>query len=222
MQDIANRCGVSRATVGRALSPQPLEVDPATVEHIRAVAVEMGYRHARGSFDKTIPPSPSPVVTFSVTQKDIAKRCGVSYTTVQRVLQHNGRSVRPEIAERIRTVIAEMGYDPETNHFARKMRSRGHRLPVLNHAVALLNRLGSLLELYGYHVERGIADVLNKAGFDLIIGWNQQRPPWQFPRPLLRGDVDGVLFTAAADSFPTFSASSTRFRALAIVPWWSI
>ena len=42
MKDIAQRCGVSVATVSKALSGQP-DIGPETRDRIRSVAEEMGY-----------------------------------------------------------------------------------------------------------------------------------------------------------------------------------
>ena len=42
MKDIAKRCGVSVATVSKALSGQP-DIGPETRDRIRSVAEEMGY-----------------------------------------------------------------------------------------------------------------------------------------------------------------------------------
>ncbi|HEY3378508.1 MAG TPA: LacI family DNA-binding transcriptional regulator, partial [Armatimonadota bacterium] len=119
-----------------------------------------------------------------------------SQVTVHRVLLHEGRDVSPATAERIRAVATELGYHPETNQFARKMRSRRHQRPVLNHAVALLNQQGGEVGLYFMLRHFGITEVLNSTGFDLVLNWAQPTTPWQLPHTLLRGDIDGVLFSA--------------------------
>lgn len=46
-----------------------------------------------------------------VTIQDVAKACGVSAATVSHVL-NNTRYVRPDIAEKVHTAVAEMGYQP--------------------------------------------------------------------------------------------------------------
>jgi LacI family transcriptional regulator len=48
MRDIADRCGVSRATVSRALSNNTEQQSEETIARIRAVAQEMGYDPVRG------------------------------------------------------------------------------------------------------------------------------------------------------------------------------
>ncbi|HEY3415938.1 MAG TPA: LacI family DNA-binding transcriptional regulator, partial [Armatimonadota bacterium] len=145
LQQIADRCGVSKATVWQALNPRGYGVHPATAERIRAAAAEMGYDCSKVPATHAEEEVAPPLTSVSVTMRDIAERCGVSHATVQRVLQQHGRSVRPALAEQIRAVVAEMGYHPEANFFARRMRSRRQHAETLNHAVTLLNQHGGEL-----------------------------------------------------------------------------
>src|SRR2546423_4448375 len=53
--------------------------------------------------------------------KDVAKAAGVSTATVSRVLS-NGLHVRPEVRERVLTVVEQLGYRP--NLVARSLRAQ--------------------------------------------------------------------------------------------------
>src|SRR5215510_14187590 len=58
------------------------------------------------------------------TMRHVGARAGVSLKTVSRVV--NGeKSVAPELAERVRAAIAELGYHP--HHAARSLRRRDGR-----------------------------------------------------------------------------------------------
>jgi LacI family transcriptional regulator len=56
-----------------------------------------------------------------VTIKDVARRAGVSTASVSRVIS-GGRSVTPEVAERVRRAAADLGY--EVNSVGRSLRRR--------------------------------------------------------------------------------------------------
>lgn len=55
------------------------------------------------------------------TIRDVASRAGVSIATVSRVLSDK-QHIRPEVRERVREAVAELGYRP--NRVARQLRSR--------------------------------------------------------------------------------------------------
>ncbi len=60
-----------------------------------------------------------------ITVKEIARRCGVSPSTVSNIL--NGRSNVGELTrERVLAVVAETGYQP--NYFAQSMRKQSSRM----------------------------------------------------------------------------------------------
>ena len=49
-----------------------------------------------------------------MTLKDIAGMAGVSVATVSHVLNHRDNKVSPEVAARIRSIIKEVNYQPNT------------------------------------------------------------------------------------------------------------
>ncbi|MGF1648219.1 MAG: LacI family DNA-binding transcriptional regulator [Kineosporiaceae bacterium] len=60
------------------------------------------------------------MTTRRVTLLDVARRAGVSVTTVSRVV-NEGPNVRPDVRERVRAAVAELGYRPHP--VARSLRS---------------------------------------------------------------------------------------------------
>jgi DNA-binding LacI/PurR family transcriptional regulator len=61
----------------------------------------------------------------NITLKDVARRSGVSYQTVSKVIR-NERQVSPEVWERIQRAIEELGYRP--NAAAQNLRTKSSRL----------------------------------------------------------------------------------------------
>ena len=49
-----------------------------------------------------------------MTLKDIAGMAGVSVATVSHVLNHRDNKVSPEVAARVRSIIKEVNYQPNT------------------------------------------------------------------------------------------------------------
>lgn len=66
---------------------------------------------------------------MAVTSKQIAEIAGVSRGTVDRALHNRGR-VKPEVAERIRSIAAELGYQPHPAGQALALSSKSYRFGV--------------------------------------------------------------------------------------------
>ncbi len=64
---------------------------------------------------------------MAVTLQQIAEAAGVSRGTVDRALNNRGR-IRPEVAERIRTIAVEMGYKP--NRAGKALALSGHSFKI--------------------------------------------------------------------------------------------
>lgn len=64
-------------------------------------------------------------MTRNVTLKDVAKRAGVSYQTVSKILR-NQIQVTPEVFVRVQAAVEELGYHP--NAAARNLRTQSSRL----------------------------------------------------------------------------------------------
>lgn len=115
------------------------------------------------------------------TIKDVAKRAGVSISTVSYVLNNTGK-ISEETRERVLKAIKELNYTP--NSFAKKLKKQTYDL------VALI-----VHEINGPFYDalvRGIQDVLHTAGYNLLIYCTLETR---------RGDVEKFLNTGVVNGF---------------------
>src|SRR5512141_355130 len=95
---------------------------------------------------------------MAVTIKDVAKRAGVSHTTVSRALLGNSL-ISPATTERIRRLAVEMGYRPSAA--ARSLKT--NRSEVLGVIVS------SIDDPYFSEVLQGIENTAQQGGYRLFI-----------------------------------------------------
>jgi LacI family transcriptional regulator len=93
-------------------------------------------------------------MTRKVTIKDVARHCGFSFKTVARVVA-DVPTVNPEIREKVRAAIAELGY--ETNVVARNLRARASYT------------LGLVYDQAMADVQKGVLVACRAAGYGLQI-----------------------------------------------------
>ena len=93
-----------------------------------------------------------------VTLSDVAKKAGVSPSTVSRVVNHNG-FVSKDVADRVRTALAELDYRP--NIVARSFRSKT--------TMTIGVVVSDLTNLYFMDALRGVEEVLSSEGYLLLI-----------------------------------------------------
>lgn len=124
-----------------------------------------------------------------VTIKDIAKACGVSTTTVSRVLNNKVGCCSPETEKRILSVVAETNFRP--NPAARAMVTKK------------TNIIGVILpDIYNYYFQdlfKGAEDYLSKNGYRLILcnTDGEQKKEREFLVSLSQGMVDGIIVTTS-------------------------
>jgi len=122
-----------------------------------------------------------------VTIKDVAKRAGVSVTTVSRVLNNKAHPIHPETRERVLAAIEELGFYP--NAMARSLQ--------LNQTKTIGLILPDISNPYYPGIVRGIEDIAHERGYTVIL-CNTDRSPErtkQYIRVLREKRVDGVIFT---------------------------
>jgi len=116
---------------------------------------------------------------------DVAKRAGVSKTTVSKILSGKG-NVRPATLEKVNHAIKELDYIP--SGFAQIMRTGSTK----NIAILLPEQFN-----FGYYeILRGIEMVLGKSGYITTVcstGVDAENQ-MDYLREMIRRQVDGILF----------------------------
>lgn len=135
---------------------------------------------------------------MSVTIKDVARKAGVSPSTVSRVISKHPR-ISKETAQRVMQVMNELGYHP--NIMAKSLVSK-----TTNTLGIILPRpVDELFQNYFFHeVIRGILSQANRSGYDLLMasGSNEKEEMDTVMR-LVRGRrVDGIILLSSKTHDP--------------------
>lgn len=128
---------------------------------------------------------------MAVTIKDIAKRAGVSHTTVSRAL-HGNSLISAETGKRIRKIAAEMGYQPSAA--ARSLKT--NRSQVLGVIVS------SLDDPFFSEILQGIEDSVQEGGYSLFIATSLRDPQREqkIVQTLMEHRVDGIIICSTSFS----------------------
>lgn len=133
---------------------------------------------------------------MATTIKDIARRTGVSHSTVSRALRGSSL-ISDETAERIRQAAQEMGYQPSAA--ARSLKT--NRSQVLG---VIVNRLDD--PFFGEIVD-GIESVAQSGGYSLFVAAAQNDPDRErkIVRTMMEQRTEGVIICSSS-----FSAKQAR------------
>jgi len=118
--------------------------------------------------------------------QDVAKRAGVSITTVSRVINNSSHPVNDETRRRVQDAVAELGYEP--NLLARALVSEKSRI------IGVI--VGDASDPYFATIVRGASDAAREQGYLTII-CNTDRIPdveLNFVRFLRDYNTDGIIF----------------------------
>ncbi len=128
---------------------------------------------------------------MAITIKDIAKRAGVSHSTVSRALRVN-HLVSSETASRIRQVAQEMGYRPSA--VARSLKTK--RTQVLGVIVS------SISDPFFSEILNGIEVSAQAGGYSLFIAASQHDPikERQIVQTMMEQRTDGVIICSSSFS----------------------
>ncbi len=128
---------------------------------------------------------------------DVAKAAGVSSATVSRVI-NGSEKVRPETAERVRSVMRELSFTP--NVFAQSLQSNSMKV------LAVLTV--DISDLYFAVVVQEIEEYARSHGYDTQVAFAQEDRDDQIARLKALGDklVDGIIL--AGSTFAKLDGSS--------------
>jgi DNA-binding LacI/PurR family transcriptional regulator len=98
----------------------------------------------------------------NVTLKDVARRAGVSYQTVSKILG-NKIQVTPEVRARVQQAVEELGYRP--NITARSLRTKSSCLIGYSWQPARQNFMNPILEQF----EQSIVDAAERLGYHILL-----------------------------------------------------
>ena len=130
------------------------------------------------------------------TIKDIARRAGVSHSTVSRAL-HGSSLISDETTERIRLIALEMGYHPSAA--ARSLKT--------NQTKALGVIVRNIDDPFFSEILQGIEDIAQGEGYSLFISSSQNETDREkmIVNAMREHRVDGVIICST-----TFSSSQSR------------
>ncbi|MHA6250774.1 LacI family DNA-binding transcriptional regulator [Oceanobacillus sp. CAU 1775] len=121
----------------------------------------------------------------TVTIKDVAERAGVSKSTVSQYLNGRYEYMGVDTKERIKKVIAELGYSP--NKIARSLKQKNTT------TIGVI--LANILYDFSTKILRSIEDVCNEKGYHVIICNADDNPAKEkhYIEMLLANQVDGII-----------------------------
>lgn len=128
----------------------------------------------------------------SVTMQDIAERCGVHRSTVQRALAGSER-VKTKTAEQILSLAREMGYDEIVHHNSRRLAWRKNGKTFINYTLALFFPADFSRHPYYLYMFQGILDILVPSHYDLLTTYWNDEVEGKLPFSILCGNVDGAF-----------------------------
>lgn len=135
---------------------------------------------------------------MSVTIKDVAKKAGVSPSTVSRVLSNHPRISR-ETSRKVKVIMEEMGYHP--NIMAKSLVSK-----TTNTICVILPKPAEELFLNSFFMElvRGIVSQANRSGYDVLLssGGNEEEEVNAVSRLINGKRVDGAVLLYSRNNDP--------------------
>ena len=128
-----------------------------------------------------------------VTARDVARRAGVSTSTVSHVVNAT-RPVSPELRDRVLEAMRELGYEP--NAVARSLKIKR------SHTVGLI--ISDIANPFFTAVVRGVEDVAQARGYMLIVGNSDEDPGKEeaYLRLLAARRVDGLILAPSGEPHP--------------------
>lgn len=135
---------------------------------------------------------------MKITIVDVAKRAGVSKTTVSRIINGNYGNATEETIERVRKVIEELDYRP--NSLAKGLKQ------VKTNVIGII--LSNLLNPFWVRVLEGVEDTCRSKGYSLMICNSNDDPAVEEEhiRSFRLRQVDGIIINPTAQNFKLFES----------------
>lgn len=126
-----------------------------------------------------------------ITVKDVAKRAGVSHSTVSRAL-HGSSLIADETIQRIKQIASEMGYSPSAAARALKT-NRSHVVGVV---------LSNIDDPFFSEILQGIESGVQGSGYSLFIAAARREPQreHEIVQAMVEHRVDGVIICSTSFS----------------------
>ena len=140
----------------------------------------------------------------TVTQHDVAARCGLSRTTVSLSLS-NDPQIPPATRERVRAAAAELGYSTAMNQAAARLNLRKYDRHYINHAIAVFMPAAYFRAHYFSALLEGIQEVLDADGFAMVVASAPLGQQFVLPPMFSSGEIDAVLCCFAATAETLFA-----------------
>ena len=121
------------------------------------------------------------------TIKEIAKKAGVSYSSVSRAL-NNRKGVRPEVRKKVMELAQELNYHPHSSAKALVQ----NRIGVIGVVIPRASEFAFQNPYYS-HMLLGLSAVANQSGYNLMLAINEQR---SYASLYHRRLVDGIVVVA--------------------------
>lgn len=144
-----------------------------------------------------------------VTIKDVAKKAGVSVTTVSRIINGHYEKMRPATRRKVEQTIKELHYLPTAS--ARRLRtSQSYIVGVL---------VGDIGNVFSTLLAKGIGDVLQPMGYDIVLmnTNNSLRSEKRSLERLYELQVDGIIIQPDSRYYQQFSSIVDQNIPLVIV-----
>ncbi|MGY3777335.1 LacI family DNA-binding transcriptional regulator [Isobaculum melis] len=125
---------------------------------------------------------------MAVTIKDIAKKSGVSITTVSQILNHKGTRFSERTKRKVQEAVDELGYHP--NQAARSL------VTSKTNSVGLI--IPDITNPFFAEIAQGVGDTLNQLGYHLFLcnSYNDMSREIEHIRTLNQHLVSGILLTS--------------------------
>ncbi len=135
------------------------------------------------------------------TLEDVARKAGVSKSTVSRVLNETAK-ISTMTRTKVLTAVRELGYEP--NHIARSLTKRR------TYTIGVV--LEDILNPFFTEVAKGIETTLKKAGYTMILTSSDYEydDEIRLTRMLIRYKVDGLLITPVKSDSETIELLKLR------------